>query len=122
MRAVRRRGTVPEVALRRELHRRGLRYRVDHWPVASLRTRADIVFTRARVAVFVDGCFWHGCPVHWTRPASNTQWWLDKIERNMQRDSAATQALTAYGWRVVRVWEHDDLVLAATRIQELLGE
>ncbi len=82
MRAVRQRGTKAEVAVRRELHRRGLRYRVDYCPLPALRTRADIVFTRQRIAVFVDGCFWHGCPHHWTRPASNTAWWLEKIKGN----------------------------------------
>ena len=83
MRANRRRDTGPELALRRELHRRGLRYRVDHAPIAGLRCRADIVFTRARVAVFVDGCFWHACPEHGNIPTANREWWQAKLELNV---------------------------------------
>src|SRR4051812_22101064 len=82
----RRRDTAPEIALRRLLHARGLRFRVDAKPLAGLRRRADIVFTRARVAVFVDGCFWHGCPVHGTLPVANRQWWAAKLDANAARD------------------------------------
>ncbi|TVQ61291.1 MAG: DNA mismatch endonuclease Vsr [Phycisphaerales bacterium] len=103
MRRVRSRDTSCELALRRALHRRGLRY--------SLRRRLpgspDVVFVRARVAVFVDGCFWHGCPAHCRVPATNRSYWLAKIARNRARDAAADTALKRAGWRVVRVWEHD---------------
>jgi DNA mismatch endonuclease (patch repair protein) len=120
MRAVRTHGTAPELDLRRELHRRGLRYRVNHRAIESSRGRADIAFTRAKVAIFVDGCFWHGCPQHATTPASNTDWWVAKIRENQERDQRATGALAAEGWRVVRVWEHDDPVVTANMIERLV--
>src|SRR3954466_10245033 len=82
----RRRDTAPEVAIRREAHRRGLRYRVDAALPGLPRRRADMVFTRRRVAVFVDGCFWHSCPAHATTPTANREWWVAKLERNQERD------------------------------------
>src|SRR5690242_10941724 len=85
MRGNRKRDTRPELALRAELHKRGLRYRVD-FPVAPMRRRADVVFTRARVAVFVDGCYWHRCPKHGTQPRSNVTYWTRKLDRNVERD------------------------------------
>src|SRR6202011_2638685 len=94
-------------ALRRCLHRRGLRYRVDVRPVASICRRADIVFVRARVAVFVDGCFWHGCPVHSRQSKTNAAWWDQKIATNQRRDRDTDARLAQAGWLVVRVWEHD---------------
>jgi len=116
MRATPQRDTGPELKLRRAVHALGLRYRVDHRPVGSLRRRADLVFTSARVAVFLDGCFWHGCPLHGTLPARNHEWWQAKIERTRQRDADTTAALERAGWTVVRVWEHDEPVAAALRI------
>lgn len=116
MRANRRRDTQPELAVRRELHRRGLRYRVDAAPVRGLRCRADLVFTRARVAVFVDGCFWHLCPEHGTSPSANGDWWRRKLLANVERDRRNDSALAAAGWRVVRVWEHEDPISAAERV------
>jgi DNA mismatch endonuclease (patch repair protein) len=113
-----RRDTAPEVELRRELHRRGLRFRVAYRPVEGLRSTADIAFTRAHVAVYVDGCFWHSCPEHGTMPASNRHWWRQKLERNRERDRRTDAALTAAGWRVVRVWEHEHAVEAADRIEQ----
>lgn len=107
MQGNRRRDTRPELALRRALHARGYRYRVDRAPVASLRRRADMVFTRHRVAVFVDGCFWHGCPQHGTAPRTNTGYWSAKIARNVERDRDTDARLREAGWRVVRVWEHE---------------
>ena len=115
-RKVGRRDTPPELRLRSELHRRGLRYRVDVRPIAGLRRRADVVFPRAKVAVFVDGCFWHGCPTHMTWPAANREWWQTKIERNQARDRDTDAQLAAAGWTVIRVWEHDDAQLAAQRV------
>jgi DNA mismatch endonuclease (patch repair protein) len=117
MRANRRRDTKPELALRSELHRRGLRFRVDYPPVAGLRCRADIVFTRAKLAIFVDGCFWHLCPEHSTVPKSNRQWWRTKLEGNVARDRRNDAALQARDWAVIRVWEHDDAFASANRVQ-----
>lgn len=111
-----RRDTAPELSLRRELHRRGLRYRVEYPLPGMRRRRADIAFTRARIAVFVDGCFWHACPDHGTSPANNGVWWADKLRRNMERDRETDVHLTEQGWSVVRIWEHEDPVVAADRI------
>jgi len=111
------RDTQPELALRRLLYSAGLRYRVDRAPLPGLRRRADVVFGPARVAVFVDGCFWHGCPQHGTRPRSNEQWWHDKLERNRRRDRDTDDRLLAAGWQVLRVWEHEDPAAAAQRVQ-----
>jgi len=107
MRANRRVDTKPERSLRSRLHAQGLRFRKDH-PIAvpGLRIRADIAFTRWRVAVFVDGCFWHGCPDHGSQPKANSAYWAPKLQRNAARDRLVTDRLTAAGWTVVRVWEH----------------
>lgn len=96
------------MALRRELHARGLRYRVN-FPLPGMpRRRADIAFTRAKVAVFVDGCFWHGCPEHGTAPKNNATWWATKLARNAERDRETDRHLRDAGWAVVRVWEHEN--------------
>lgn len=115
MSAQRRRDTEPELNLRRELHRRGLRYRVDR-PVLDRRRRHDIVFTRAKVVVEVRGCFWHACPEHATSPKANAEWWRDKLERNVERDRATELALEAAGWHLVVVWEHEQTGAAADRV------
>jgi DNA mismatch endonuclease, patch repair protein len=122
MRNTARRDTPAEIDLRRELHRRGLRYFVDRRPVRGLRTRADVVFPGVRIAVFVDGCFWHGCPHHASWPKANAQWWREKIEANRRRDTATDEALQREGWRVVRVWEHEDPELAANRVAAMVAE
>lgn len=114
--ANRRRDTTPELALRRELHRRGLRFRVDHLAVRGLRCRVDIAFTRARIAVFVDGCFWHRCPEHGTLPRANGEWWAQKLQGNVERDRRNDAELKAAGWSVVRVWEHELIGPAADRV------
>lgn len=106
MQGNRSRDTSPELAVRRALHAMGLRYRVAARPLPGLRRTADIVFRPARVAVFVDGCFWHGCPEHYVPPSSNTDYWLPKISRNQERDRETTTALEAAGWLVLRYWEH----------------
>lgn len=116
----RRRDTEPEMRLRRELHRRGLRYRVDAPLPGMRRRRADIVFTRARLAVFVDGCFWHGCPEHKTAPARNAAWWTLKLARNIERDRETDLHLDSLGWGVLRVWEHEDMEHAATDIEQIV--
>ena len=114
------RDTKPEVLLRQSLTRLGLRYRVEYAPVKGVRSKADIVFPNARTAVFVHGCFWHGCPEHHRPTKSNTKWWADKIEANQHRDEATTSALEAAGWTVIRVWEHEAPEEAAARIAELV--
>lgn len=113
-------GTTPELALRRELHRRGLRYFVDRAPIRGQRRRADLVFPRRRVAVYVDGCFWHRCPQHATYPKRNAQWWAEKLAGNVARDRATDTALSDSGWRVVRVWEHENAIAAADLVQAAL--
>jgi DNA mismatch endonuclease, patch repair protein len=112
------RDTGPELALRRELFRRGLRYRVHAAPLSTLpQRRADVIFTGAKVAVFVNGCFWHGCPEHGTRPKSNSSWWTIKLDRTIARDSETDAVLGRAGWHVVRVWEHEDPAIAAAAIE-----
>src|SRR5438128_1103917 len=103
-----RRDTKPEIALRKALFAGGLRYRVDYKPLPGMRQRADVVFTRAKVAVFVHGCFWHACPVHGTQPKANAAWWADKLAANVTRDAQTHQRLEDAGWDVVTLWEHDD--------------
>jgi DNA mismatch endonuclease (patch repair protein) len=116
-----RRDTKPEVALRRALHRRGLRYFVDRAPLKGMRRRADLVFPRRKVAVYVDGCFWHSCPVHATKPRNNAQWWADKLAANVARDRDTDEKLLAEGWRVVRIWEHENPAEAADRVVDELA-
>jgi DNA mismatch endonuclease (patch repair protein) len=117
MQAQRTRDTAPELALRRALHAMGLRYRVNQQPLPDLRRKADIVFRGARVAVFVDGCFWHGCPDHGRRAHRVNGWyWPEKIARNQQRDADTDARLEHAGWSVVRVWEHEEPDVAAHRI------
>ncbi|MQY26870.1 very short patch repair endonuclease [Nocardia aurantia] len=115
-------GTAPEIALRRELHRRGCRFFVDRAPLTGLRRRADLVFPRRRVAVYVDGCFWHSCPQHATSPRNNAQWWAEKLAGNVTRDRDTDARLIAAGWQVVRIWEHEDAVTAADRVLAALAD
>ncbi|WP_295572343.1 very short patch repair endonuclease [uncultured Microbacterium sp.] len=105
--ANRRRDTQPELRVRRLLHAAGLRYTVDARPVPTLRGRADMVFSRRRVAIFIDGCFWHGCPLHGVQPKTNAPYWGPKLARNRERDVQVTAELTALGWTVLRFWEHE---------------
>lgn len=105
--------TGPELALRSELHRRGLRFRVH----APLPGRPDIAFSKARLAVFVDGCFWHGCPDHGVLPKSNREWWRAKLTRNVERDREKDQALLELGWTPLHVWEHEPPETAADRVE-----
>lgn len=116
MRRQKKESTKPEVLLRRELHARGLRYRVNANPIVGLRRRADIVFPGAKVAVFVHGCFWHGCPKHARDTKSNTKWWADKIAANKRRDAQTSRALRRHGWLPVQVWEHESPDAAASRV------
>jgi len=114
--------TVPELAIRRFLHASGYRYRLHVRPDAKLNRRADIVFRKAQVAVFVDGCFWHGCPLHFVEPKTNPEYWRSKIARNRIRDEETTKALRKSGWKVVRVWEHQAPSAAAARIRRVVDE
>lgn len=117
MQANRGRDSRPELAVRSILHRRGLRYRVSCRPIAQLNRTADLVFRGPRVAVFIDGCFWHGCPVHGTRPARNGSWWGAKLDRNVERDRETDGLLRDAGWTVLRYWEHEDPTLVALAIE-----
>nr|WP_263987713.1 very short patch repair endonuclease [Mycolicibacterium novocastrense] len=119
MAGIRRCDTRPEIVLRRALHRLGLRFRKD-FPVriGSKTIRPDIVFTKRRVAVFVDGCFWHSCPEHGRRPTVNDEYWGPKLARNMARDQEQTFLLKQEGWSVLRFWEHEDPLSAADRVAQ----
>jgi DNA mismatch endonuclease (patch repair protein) len=115
--ANRKRDTAPEVRLRSALHRRGLRFWKDRLlRYDQIRVRPDIVFPRSHVAVFVDGCFWHGCPDHQRVPKRNREYWVPKLEANVARDRRADVALADAGWEVIRIWEHEDLETAAERV------
>jgi len=120
MEAAKQRDTGPEIALRSALHRMGLRFRVDARPLKGLPRRADAVFRSARVAVFVDGCYWHGCPIHGTWPKAHADFWRTKIEDNRRRDEDTDRRLGEAGWCSIRVWEHEELNEAATKICEIV--
>ncbi|MFR9756557.1 very short patch repair endonuclease [Streptomyces sp. TR06-5] len=116
------RHTQVEQAVRKLLHREGLRYRVQY-PVPGMRRRTmDIAFTRWRVAVFLDGCFWHGCPEHATQPRSNAEWWRQKLARNVERDRETTRHLEGEGWSVLRFWEHEDPSEVAEKVALVVAE
>ncbi|MEQ4300425.1 very short patch repair endonuclease [Plantactinospora sp. B6F1] len=121
MRSNKGRDTGPELRLRSALHRRGLRFRVNYRPESDLRRTGDIVFTRARVVVFVDGCFWHGCPAHYTAAKRNAEFWADKIASNRARDNSTDESLIKRGWSVVRIWEHEKLEEAVMRVIALVS-
>lgn len=115
-------GTGLEIALRRALFAAGYRYRVDY-PVPGMPRRSiDIAFTRRKVAVFVDGCFWHRCPEHYVAVKNNSSWWEAKLQRNVERDHETTEWLDQQGWRVIRVWEHESAQDALSRLTGVLGE
>lgn len=114
------RNTKAELAIRRAAHRAGLRYRVNFRPAAELRVNADMVFTRAKVAVFIDGCFWHGCPDHFIPPKNNAEWWAAKIQGNRDRDKRSRDDLRTLGWRVVSIWEHELPSQAVAEIRDAL--
>jgi DNA mismatch endonuclease (patch repair protein) len=106
--------------LRSALHRRGFRFRKNVRPVSAVRCRADIVFASAQLAIFVDGCFWHGCPEHGVRPRTNSDYWDAKLAANVERDRLNDDQLAALGWQVIRVWEHEPFELAAERVSRAL--
>ena len=116
MAKVRTTDTAPEMEIRSRLHAMGFRYRVDRRPERDVNTRADIVFGPAKVAVYVDGCFWHGCPDHGSKPKTNRDYWLPKLRANKRRDVEIDLALRKSGWLVIRVWEHEDPEKVCRRI------
>jgi DNA mismatch endonuclease (patch repair protein) len=120
MKAAKPRDTAPEKALRSALHKKGLRFRIDVKPIKELNRKADIVFRAAKVAIFVDGCFWHGCPIHGTHAKANAEFWDQKIKQNQERDIDTARQLKAAGWTVIRVWEHEDPEGAAQEIYNIV--
>lgn len=122
MLANRSRDTTPEMAVRRAVHALGLRYRIGTRPLPELRRTADLVFRSARVAVFVDGCFWHGCPEHATHPVANAGYWAEKIRKNRERDADTSARLEEAGWRSIRVWEHENPDESAAVISKAVRE
>jgi DNA mismatch endonuclease (patch repair protein) len=123
MRANRKRDTKPELRLRAELHKRGRRFRKHlRVPVASGGVVVDVAFTRRRIAVLVDGCFWHACPEHGNSPKTSVWYWGPKLESNVSRDREVDRLLGAQGWTVVRIWEHEPVVVAADTIEQMLDE
>jgi DNA mismatch endonuclease (patch repair protein) len=116
------RDTRPEKALRSVLHALGLRFRVCTRPIPAVRRTADVVFPRVKVAVFVDGCFWHGCPEHYRIPQTNTEYWDDKITGNCRRDLHTNSVLRDAGWTVVRIWEHEEPSTAALEVAQIVAE
>ncbi len=121
MRGNKRRDTLPEIRIRRLVHSAGLRYRVDYPPLPTdRRLRADLVFTRLRIAVFIDGCFWHGCPEHYKPSHTNSEYWSQKIENNRARDARTDERLRSAGWSVVRFWAHASPDVAAQKILDLV--
>jgi DNA mismatch endonuclease, patch repair protein len=122
MQSNRSRDTRPERALRSALHRSGLRFRKHVRPVVGVACEADVVFTSAKLAIFLDGCFWHCCPIHGSRPRLHSDFWTTKLDRNRERDRASDDALVAAGWHVHRIWEHVDVDDAVTAIRDRLAE
>ena len=120
MARVRQTGTKAEIALRRELHRMGLRYRVNFQVLLKPRRIADVVFPKLKIAIFVDGCFWHGCPEHSTWPKRNAEFWKQKIEANQARDTDTDKKLREIGWTVLRFWEHELPVAAAITVKSVI--
>ncbi|MEU7136653.1 very short patch repair endonuclease [Streptomyces sp. NPDC046261] len=110
------RDTTPEVTVRRLLHRSGQRFRLHRSVPGMPRRTIDIAFPGVRIAVFLDGCFWHGCPQHATSPKANAEWWRQKLDRNIARDLETTQQLVSAGWTVLRFWEHEDPATVAADI------
>ena len=122
MQSNRPRDTRPEVLLRSGLHAAGLRFRKNYRPIKGSRCEVDVAFTRWRVAVLLDGCFWHGCPQHATRPATNRDWWAAKLDANIARDQRTNKMLSDAGWTVLRFWEHEPTAEVVARIQNVIKD
>jgi DNA mismatch endonuclease, patch repair protein len=116
MQSVRQRDNASERQIRSLLHKLGFRFRTHRAVVPGLRRNADLVFVSARIAVFIDGCFWHSCPLHRTIPKTNKKWWVTKLAANQLRDIDTNAKFKKHGWKVVRIWEHEDPNKAALRI------
>lgn len=121
MAKVRQKSTSAEISLRRELYRRGLRYRIDYKVIDKPRRVADVAFPGLKIAVFVDGCFWHGCPLHATWPKQNAEFWRQKIEANRLRDADTSARLVADGWTVLRFWGHESPSDAASLVAQTVA-
>ena len=121
MAKVRQKGTDAEVALRRQLYRIGLRYRIDYEVLKKPRRVADIAFPGRRIAIFVDGCFWHGCPQHASWPKRNAEFWRQKIETNRLRDADTNERLRSLGWTVLRFWSHESPTDAAGVVANMIA-
>nr|WP_234333988.1 very short patch repair endonuclease [Streptomyces lavendulae] len=122
MQAIRSRDTKPELVIRRLVHARGLRYRIAARPLPGLRRTADLVFRPAKVAVFIDGCYWHGCPEHYVSPKTNPGYWSEKVARNMARDRDTDRQLEEAGWLVLRFWEHEQSDVCAAAVAAAVQE
>ncbi|MEU0587372.1 very short patch repair endonuclease [Streptomyces sp. NPDC006132] len=122
MQAVRSRDTKPELLVRRLVHASGLRYRVAARPLPNLRRTADMVFRSAKVAIFIDGCYWHGCPEHYVSPRTNFGYWSEKVTRNVARDRETDSKLEQAGWLVLRFWEHTPAEESAAEIIRLVRD
>jgi DNA mismatch endonuclease (patch repair protein) len=120
MSATRGRDNLRELAVRSALHRHGFRFRIHLKLLKGLQRTADIAFPSFKIAIFLDGCFWHGCPIHGTWPKNNAKWWRDKILANRERDHDTDRKLKANGWSVVRIWEHEDADVVVKRLVHLL--
>ena len=116
MAAIRSRDTKPELLLRKKLFKKGLRYRITN----KLPGKPDIIFPQLKIAVFVDGCFWHGCPEHGSWPRANGEWWREKIIANRSRDDRTNGELIRNGWLPLRIWEHEDCSMAAKKIYDIV--
>ncbi|WP_090040365.1 MULTISPECIES: very short patch repair endonuclease [unclassified Leifsonia] len=122
MQGNRSRDTKAEIAVRRLVHAKGLRYRVSAKPEADLRRSADLIFRSVKVVVFIDGCYWHGCPEHFKSPQTNAAYWSSKVGRNRLRDVETTRILEERGWLVMRFWEHEEPQLVADRIGNVVQQ
>ena len=120
MRATGQKDTAAEMLVRRALHGMGLRYRLHLAPLPNLHRKADIIFRSRRIAVMIDGCFWHGCPLHGSQPKTNSSFWHNKIKTNQRRDRDTDRKITKAGWKIIRVWEHEDPSIAAERIAQIV--
>ena len=121
MEAAKPKGTLPEIKLQSALEQVGVLFEVDVKPIDNLQRRADILIRDERIAIFVDGCFWHGCPIHGTQAKANAKFWADKINRNKERDLDTNRRLAEDGWTVLRIWEHEDPKQISNQVVELIS-